>query len=42
MIPRMTDRGDAETTGMRVVFWLWMVTIIVGLTVMIGVPLTGR
>jgi len=27
---------------MRLVFWLWMVTIVVGLTVMIAVPLTGR
>ncbi|MDR7185483.1 hypothetical protein J2X85_002517 [Microbacterium trichothecenolyticum] len=38
----MTGQDDAETVGMRVVFWLWMVTIVVGLTVMIVIPLTGR
>jgi len=38
----MTGRDDADTTGMRVVFWLWTVTIVVGLTAMIVVPLTGR
>jgi hypothetical protein len=42
MLHRMTGQDDAETVGMRVVFWLWMVTIVVGLTVMIVIPLTGR
>jgi hypothetical protein len=31
-----------ETTGMRVVFWTWMVLIFGGLAVMIVLPLLGR
>ena len=31
-----------EATGMRVVFWTWMVLIVGGLTVMIALPLLGR
>lgn len=38
---RMSDKTH-NTTGMRVVFWVWMGIIIVGLTVMILTPLTGR
>lgn len=35
--------GEREgLTGMRVVFWVWMGIIIVGLAVMIAVPLGGR
>lgn len=42
-LPRMTTgRDGAGAPGMRFVFWLWMATIIVGLTVMIAIPLTGR
>ncbi|KJL43216.1 hypothetical protein J2Y46_003899 [Microbacterium sp. BE35] len=37
----MSDKTN-NTTGMRVVFWVWMGIIIVGLTVMILTPLTGR
>jgi len=31
-----------ETTGMRVVFWTWLVLIFGGLAVMIVLPLLGR
>jgi len=36
------DDEATGTAGMRVVFWLWMGIVIVGLTVMIATPLTGR
>ena len=39
---RMSDNTSRDTTGMRVVFWVWMGIIVVGLTVMIVTPLTGR
>jgi len=32
----------AGTTGMRVVFWMWMGIIATGLAVMIVLPLAGR
>ena len=31
-----------ESTGMRVMFWAWIVLIFGGLTVMIALPLLGR
>jgi hypothetical protein len=36
--------GDSkqDTTGMRTVFWTWMVLIVGGLAVMIVLPLLGR
>jgi len=36
--------GDSkrEATGMRIVFWTWMVLIFGGLAVMIALPLLGR
>jgi hypothetical protein len=33
---------QAERTGMRVVFWAWMLIIVAGLAVMIALPLMGR
>lgn len=38
----MDDGTTDRTVGMRVVFWLWMGIIVVGLTVMIAIPLAGR
>ncbi|WP_279234934.1 hypothetical protein [Microbacterium sp. SS28] len=40
----MTEKAGAATgtTGMRVMFWLWMGIVVVGLTVMIATPLTGH
>ena len=40
----LSAMGDSkqEATGMRVVFWTWMVLIVGGLTVMIALPLLGR
>lgn len=38
----MSDKASAGTAGMRIMFWLWMGIVIVGLTVMIATPLTGR
>jgi hypothetical protein len=34
--------SEQETTGMRFVFWTWMVLIFGGLAVMIALPLLGR
>ena len=31
-----------ETTGMRIMFWTWMILIMGGLVVMIVLPLAGR
>jgi len=28
--------------GMRAMFWAWMGVVVVGLTLMIGIPLTGH
>lgn len=36
------DDKTTDATGMRVVFWLWMGIIVVGLAVMIATPLAGR
>lgn len=36
------DDEATRTAGMRVVFWVWMGIVVVGLTVMIAIPLTGR
>jgi hypothetical protein len=38
----MNDDRDTGTAGMRAMFWTWMGIIVVGLTVMIVIPLTGR
>jgi hypothetical protein len=38
----MSDDRDTGTAGMRAMFWTWMGIIVVGLTVMIMIPLTGR
>ena len=35
-------KDDAETGGMRAMFWTWMSLIVVGLAVMIVLPLVGR
>ena len=34
--------SERETTGMRIVFWTWMVLIVGGVAVMIALPLLGR
>jgi hypothetical protein len=36
------EESERETTGMRIVFWTWMVLIVSGLAVMIALPLLGR
>jgi len=33
---------EAETAGMRAMFWTWAGIIVVGLVVMIVIPLGGR
>ena len=38
----MKNNRTSADVGMRTVFWAWMALIIVGLTVMIVFPLTGR
>ncbi len=37
----MSETPPVETTGMRVVFWVWTGVIAVGLAVMIALPLAG-
>ena len=36
------NETEQETSGMRVVFWMWVAIIGGGLTVMIVLPLLGR
>ncbi len=36
------SKDETNPAGLRVVFWTWMGLIIVGLTIMIAIPLTGR
>jgi len=37
----MTDEWSGRG-GMRIMFWTWMGIVVVGLTIMISIPLTGR
>jgi hypothetical protein len=36
------EDSKQEVTGMRIMFWTWMVLIVGGLAVMIALPLLGR
>lgn len=38
----MSDERRADRIGMRTMFWTWMGIVVVGLTIMIAVPLSGR
>ena len=38
----MSSERTDERAGMRLVFWMWMTIIVVGLAVMIALPLAGR
>jgi hypothetical protein len=33
---------DADTGGMRVMFWAWILIVILGLAAMMVLPLAGR
>ena len=37
----MTEQRAGQA-GMRAMFWAWMGIIVVGLTIMIAIPLTGH
>ncbi len=37
----MPDEKSSDS-GMRTMFWTWMGIVLVGLSVMITIPLTGR
>ena len=41
-IVSVMTQSKQETTGMRVMFWTWMILIVGGLAVMIVLPLLGR
>ena len=41
-IVSVMTQSKQETTGMRVMFWTWMILIVGGLAVMILLPLLGR
>jgi hypothetical protein len=38
----MSEQRTDDRVGMRMVFWMWMTIIVVGLAVMIVLPLAGR
>lgn len=38
----MSETDDTGAGGMRAMFWTWMGIVVVGLTIMIIVPLTGH
>ena len=38
----MSDERTQGRVGMRMMFWMWMTIIVVGLAVMIVLPLAGR